>query len=77
MKVVVEMDERDYNTMKKGLLIVGVKDGKPLDNVLNDIKAEITDKSYLSYDDNPRHIIDESWVLDIIDKYKAESEEKG
>ncbi len=41
---------------------------------LDKIKAEIIDKSYLSYDDNPRRIIDESWVLEIIDKYKTESE---
>lgn len=44
------------------------------ESVLDKIKAEITDKSYLSYDNNPRHIIDESWVLEIIDKYKTESE---
>lgn len=41
MKVVVEMRERDYNTMKKGFLIVGVHDGKPLDEVLDEIRAEI------------------------------------
>ena len=42
---------------------------------LDKIKAEIEEKSYLSYDDNPRHIIDESWVIEIIDKYKTESED--
>lgn len=41
MKVVVEMRERDYNTMKKGFLIVGVQDGKPLDSMLDEITAEI------------------------------------
>lgn len=41
MKVVVEMRERDYNTMKKGFLIVGVQDGKPLNKVLDEITAEI------------------------------------
>lgn len=39
-------------------------------DALDKIRAEIIDKSYLSYDDNPRHIIDESWVLEIIDKYR-------
>lgn len=36
MKVVVEMDERDYNTMKNGFLVVGVTNGKPLVDVLTD-----------------------------------------
>ena len=43
--------------------------------VLDKIRAEIEEKSYLSYDDNPRHIIDESWVIEIIDKYRTEREE--
>lgn len=47
---------------------------KEQEPVLGKIRAEIIDKSYLSYDDNPRHIIDESCVLEIIDKYKVESE---
>ncbi len=42
------------------------------ESILDKIRAEIIDKSYLSYDNNPRHIIDESWVLEIIDKYKEE-----
>ena len=42
--------------------------------VLDKIAKEITDNSYLSYDDNPRHIIDEDWVLEIIDKHRKESE---
>ena len=41
---------------------------------LDKIKAEVADQSYLSYDGNPRHIIDESWVFEIIDKY-AEQED--
>lgn len=40
--------------------------------VLDKISAEVIDKSYLSYDDNPRRIIDESWVIEIIDKYRKE-----
>lgn len=42
-----------------------------INEVLDKIRAEIIDESYLSYDGNPRHIIDESWVLEIIDKYKG------
>ena len=44
------------------------------ESILDKIKAEVMDKSYLSYDDNPRSIIDESWVLEIIDKSVSESE---
>lgn len=44
--------------------------------VLDKIRAEIEEESYLSYDDNPRHIIDESWVIEIINKYKAEVRDK-
>ena len=47
-----------------------------INNVLESIKAEIADKSYLSYDDSPRHIIDESWVFEIIDSYKTGSEDR-
>lgn len=55
----------------------GYKDAKDdMLSVIKDIKAEIIDKSYLSYDDNPRHIIDENWVLEIIDKYTAEESNK-
>lgn len=53
-----------------------IVEGKPLDDVLDEIKAKIEDESYLSYDDNPRHVIDESWVLEIIDKYRKESDGK-
>ncbi len=52
--------------------IINALDQEP---ILDKIRAEIEEKSYLSYDNNPRHIIDESWVIEIIDKYKAESEE--
>ena len=45
-------------------------------NILDKIAKEVTDQSYLSYDSNPRHIIDEALVLDILHKYKEESEVK-
>lgn len=42
------------------------------ESILDEIAKEVSSKSYLSYDDNPRHIIDEDWVLEIINKYKAD-----
>ena len=58
--------------MKVGAYLDGYNKGLEM---LDKIRAEIMDKSYLSYDDNPRRIIDESWVLEIIDKYRAEKQE--
>ena len=83
MKLLIEIPEEIYQeAIKSGYshlydeeVANAVANGKPLDDVLDEIKAKIEDESYLSYDDNPRHIIDESWVLEIIDKYK-ESEDK-
>jgi len=45
--------------------------------VLDEIRLGIEDESYLSYDNNPRHILDEVQVLEIIDKYKAERSERN
>lgn len=79
MKLVIEIPDEYYNEMKNtSVWWSGLKkcvlNGKTLDSVLDEIKAKIEDESYLSYDDNPRHIIDESWVLEIIDKHRKESE---
>ena len=49
----------------------GYEDGK--NDVLDKIRAEIEGLTYYWCEVNPRTVIDE--VLDIIDKYKAESEE--
>ena len=49
----------------------GYKDGKS--DVLNKIRAEIEHLTYYWCEVNPRTVIDD--VLQIIDKYKAESEE--
>ncbi len=88
MKVVVEMDEHDYNTMKKGLLIVGVKDGKPLDEVLDEIRAELEklDGMYVIRDHafymekDPKYAglwyVRLKEVIDIIDKYIGGKEVK-
>ena len=73
MKVVVEMRERDYNTMKKGFLIVGVHDGKPLDEVLDEIAKEIKNIEYLGCP-QPHVVLND--VLQIIDKYR-EGEKDG
>ena len=64
----------DWNI--NNLILVNKDNYEPLEQepVLDKIRAEIEEESYLSYDDNPRHIIDESLVLEIIDKYKAEME---
>ena len=48
----------------------GYEDGK--NDVLDKIRAEIEGLTYYWCEVNPRTVIDE--VLDIIDKYKAESE---
>ena len=88
MKLLIEIPEEQYRTLNAksqndivtaiddALLIKAIRNGKPLDDVLDEIKAKIEDESYLSYDDNPRHIIDESWVLEIIDKHRKESDGK-
>ena len=60
--------DRDYYDCDKPCPI------NPFDSVLDEIKAKIEDESYLSYDDNPRHILDEAQVLGIIDKYKKGEE---
>lgn len=74
MKVVVEMDERDYNTMKNGFLVVGVTKGKPLDSVLDKIKAKIMSLDYVDEDKYEGTSIDpmiyRDDVLQIIDKYR-------
>ena len=43
-------------------------------DVLDKIRAEIEDLTYYSWEISPRTVIDD--VLEIIDKYKAESENK-
>ena len=44
------------------------------DCVLNKIRAEIEDLTYYCWEVSPRTVIDD--VLEIIDKYKAEGEDK-
>lgn len=36
------------------------------ESVLDQIKAEIKEKSYLTYDNNPRRVLDEECVLEIL-----------
>lgn len=74
MKDYVVLDDLIPKTQElhRAIFDKGYEQGKT--DVLDKIRTEITDKSYLSYDDNPRHVIDESWVLEIIDKYREVSE---
>lgn len=44
------------------------------ESILDKIRAEVDDLSPYWWEDNPRSVVND--VLNIIDKYKAESEEK-
>ena len=82
MKRIIDITEEDYNNIEpflNGQTIKGgfnlfkaleiIKNGIPLD----DLRAEIEGLTYYWCEVHPRSVIDD--VLQIIDKYKAESEE--
>ncbi len=78
MKLVIEIPDNIYRnccSIPLNSVERAVKNGKSLNSVLDEIKAKIEEESYLSYDDNPRRILDESCVLHTIDKYKNEVSE--
>jgi len=85
MKLLIEISEEAYKLLQTdGVdwlgaehILNAVANGKPLDDVLNEIKAEIeTDTEKWWYGVNDDCFIKLSDVLEIIDKYKAESEDK-
>ena len=80
MELIIDIDEDDYEYMKNGYVpstfntFSVIKNGTPLDDTLDKIRAEIN-----QYNRKPSHypvdMISIETVLQIIDKYKAESEE--
>lgn len=86
MKYAIEISEEEYagivksnypNDQLVGSLIYAVKNGEPLDAVLGEIRAEINSLSNA----NPSYwhsgdMVEREEALDIIDKYRAESEGK-
>lgn len=87
MQIVIEIPEEEYALCKKqwdteclDTLMIAVKYGTPLDEVLDKIRSEIKTKCDSipwrnnDYDDGWIEALE--WVLDdVIDKYKAEIEE--
>jgi hypothetical protein len=68
-----EISETEIKSMSKEQNYMhGYEDGKS--DVLDKIRAEIKDLTYYWCEVNPKTVIDD--VLEIIDKYKAESEDK-
>lgn len=77
MKLVIDIPEEEYNKTLQGEFNVtlahkAVKDGKPLDTVLDKIRAEIRDLAYYVDGEMMIEVVDIQRVLDIIDKYKGE-----
>lgn len=82
MKLIIDIDEKLYKDIqtigipigKIAYVLKAIKSGTPLDDVLNKIRAEIeqiTDTMGVSYN----QYVSKIDVLQIIDKYKAESED--
>ena len=85
MQIVIDIDKEAYDRMKESVNKSSsdyiILNGKPLDSMLDKIRAEIKELDgryvigdYAIFGENsPRHV--PLWeVLHIIDKYKAESE---
>ena len=66
-----EWEENDYinNHRHEGCPLVDVVERSKIDEIIEKIK----DESYLSYDDNPRRILDEDCVLEIIKEVLAKN----
>ena len=66
-----EWEENDYinNHRHEGCPLVDAVERSKIDEIIDRVK----DESYLSYDDNPRHILDEEAVLAIIDEVLAKN----
>jgi hypothetical protein len=85
MKLIIDISKEVYNGIKIGMrnrddmreIGEAVENGIPLDDVLNKIRAEIEQIA----DEEQKH--DKKWAIGlryavkVIDKYKAESEDKG
>ena len=82
MQILIDIDEDTYNDIKKGKIYSSFRD-VPLESVnaiangtpLDDLRAEISKlQTYKCFEDTEKLVaLDE--VLQIIDKYKAESED--
>lgn len=67
-----EWEETDYNANhrdEKCPLVDDVVERSKIDEIIEKVK----DESYLSYDDNPRHILNEECVLAIIEEVLAKN----
>ena len=80
MKAIIKLDIPEYQIgqevsiyFKDTMMIKGVVQ-KPKTDILNKIRAEIAGLTYYWCEVNPKTVIDD--VLQIINKYKAESEDK-
>ena len=82
MQIVIDIDEKQYNIIKNDLYktfptemkkwgLEAIRNGIPLDKIRAEIE-QITDTMGVSYN----QYVSKIDVLQIIDKYKAESEDK-
>lgn len=85
MKLVIEIDEDTYKDIKKGKVyssvrdvpqesVVAIANGKPLNELLDEIRAEIIEKAKGTMNDTRAEGL--YMALNIVDKYKAESGDK-
>ena len=93
MKLVIDISEEFYDglfdesydsirniPLEHIVLVRKIKNGKPLDDVLDEIMAEINELySYVEFDENIKtsfNMVRLEEVQKVIDKYRAESEEE-
>lgn len=79
----IDADKLNCETLPKKLYphlqsILDFIDSQPTVDVverskIDEIIERVKDESYLSYDDNPRHILDEECVLKIIEEVLAKN----
>lgn len=81
MQIVIDIDEKKYKSicdhfmfMHQNEVMFSVKNGTPLDDVLEKIRDEIKNNTYFINETTEKEGIDFETVEKIINKYKAESE---
>lgn len=79
VKLIIKMPKEEYNKIKGDSLFLNfavmanaIKNGTPLDDVLDKISAEIEDMEYHMIDCDV--LVSQEEVLDIIEKYKGDKE---
>ena len=77
MKLIIDIHEKDYQSIKNGQIPFSVIDAIYNGTPLNDIRAEIEQNAYpiVHGVNNHEKGMTLYGILQIIDKYKAESEE--